>query len=69
MVLHECTDFYTCMCNAARGAHRGMSKGGAVEPFATPTSETDIRCQFSPVLRRVQGFMTFRACLVPQKCD
>ncbi len=32
-VLHECTDFYTCMCNAARGAHRGMSKGGAVEPF------------------------------------
>ncbi len=21
-VLHECTDFYTCMCNAARGAHR-----------------------------------------------
>ncbi len=37
--------------------------------FATPTFETYIRCQFSPVLRRVQSFMTFRACLSPQKCD
>ncbi len=35
--------------------------------FATPTSETYIRCQFSPVLRRVQSFMTFRACFSPSK--
>ncbi len=31
--------------------------------------ETNIRCKFSPGLMRVQSFMTFRACLGPQKCD
>ncbi len=37
--------------------------------FATPTPETHIRCKFSPVLMRVQSFLTFRACLGPLKCD
>ncbi len=37
--------------------------------FATPTFETHIRCKFSPLLGRVQSFVTFRACLGPQKCD
>ncbi len=33
--------------------------------FATPTPETHIRRKFSPVLMRVQSFLTFRACLGP----
>ncbi len=37
--------------------------------LATPTSETHIRRKFSPVLTRVQSFLTFRACLGPLKCD
>ncbi len=57
------------VCNAARGAHRECVKVALSSHFATPTFETYIRCQFSPVLRRVQSFMTFRACLGPQKCD
>ncbi len=34
--------------------------------FATPTSETQIRCNFSPLLVRVQSLMSFGACLGPQ---
>ncbi len=32
-VLHECTDFYTCTWNVARGALRWKCIGGAIEPF------------------------------------
>ncbi len=33
VMLHECTNFYTCTWNAARGALRWKCIGGAIEPF------------------------------------
>ncbi len=69
VMLHECTDFYTCTWNAVRGALRWKCIGGAIEPFCHTHFWNHIRRKFSPVLMRVQSFMTFRACLGPQKCD
>ena len=37
--------------------------------FATPTHETNEISTFSPVVMYVQSFVSFDACLAPQKCD
>ncbi len=62
-LLHVSTELCTCMWNIARGARHWNSIGGAIEPFATPTSENIIRCKCSPLL------VCFQACLSPQKSD